>query len=71
MLAVPPAILDLLHLEVGTTVALAVDGDRLVIQQPIKPLYSLDELLNECDADTPITEQDRKWMNLGTVGREL
>jgi len=32
MLAVPPAILDILHLEVGTTVGLAVDGDRLLVK---------------------------------------
>ncbi|MEA3006783.1 MAG: antitoxin ChpS, partial [Acidobacteriaceae bacterium] len=31
MLAVPPAILDLLHLEVGATVGLEVDGERLVV----------------------------------------
>ena len=31
MLAVPPAILDLLHLEVGAVVGLEVDGERLVI----------------------------------------
>jgi antitoxin ChpS len=31
MLAVPPAILDLLHLRAGATVGLSVDAGRLVI----------------------------------------
>ncbi len=31
MLAVPPAILDLLHLQVGATVSVDVDDGRLVI----------------------------------------
>ncbi len=31
MLAVPRAILDMLHLEVGATVGLAVDGEQLVV----------------------------------------
>jgi len=31
MLAVPPTILELLHLQAGATVGVAVDGDRLVV----------------------------------------
>ena len=36
MLALPPAILDLLHLQAGATVGLAVDGDRLVVESKPK-----------------------------------
>jgi antitoxin ChpS len=49
MLAVPPAILDLLHLEVGATVGLEVDGERLVVKPNIKPRYTLAELLEASD----------------------
>jgi antitoxin ChpS len=71
MLAVPPAILDLLQLEVGATVALAVDGERLVIQPQTKPKYTLDELLAQCDAHAPLRKKDRAWIDLAPVGREL
>jgi len=71
MLAVPPAILDQLHLEAGSTVGLAVDGERLVIQPQPKPRYTLDELLAQCDHSAPITEEDRAWFGLPPVGREL
>lgn len=74
MLAVPPAILDMLHLEVGTTVGLAVDGDRLLIrsvQPQTKPKYTLDELLSQCDPDAEMTEEDRIWLNLAPAGKEL
>lgn len=71
MLSVPPAILDLLHLEVGTTVGLEVEGDRLVIAMKVKPHYTLDELLAQCDASAPLPEEDRKWIGLSPVGREL
>ena len=37
MLAVPPAILDLLHLRAGATVGLAVDQGRLVVEPNPKP----------------------------------
>jgi antitoxin ChpS len=74
MLAVPPAILDMLHLEVGTTVGLAVDGDRLLIrsvQPQTRPKYTLDEPLSQCDPDAEMTEEDRIWLNLAPVGKEL
>jgi antitoxin ChpS len=71
MLALPPAILDLLHLEAGATIEIAVDGERLVIQPQVKPKYTLDELLAECDAAAALTEEDRVWIDLTPVGREL
>jgi antitoxin ChpS len=71
MLAVPPAILDLLHLEAGATVGLAVDGERLVVLPQPKPRYTLDELLAQCDSKAEITGEDRAWLDLGSVGREL
>jgi antitoxin ChpS len=71
MLAVPRAILDLLHLEAGATVALAVDGERLVVQPQPKPRYTLDELLAQCDPQAEITEEDRAWLDVAAVGKEL
>ncbi len=71
MLAVPPAILELLHLEVGSTVGLTVDEGRLVIEPQSKPKYTLDELLLQCDQDGAITEEDRAWVDLEPMGREL
>ena len=71
MLAVPPAILDLLHLEAGATVGLAVDGERLVVQPQTRPKYTLDELLAQYDSPAAITEEDRVWLDLPPVGREL
>jgi antitoxin ChpS len=71
MLAVPGAILDLLHLEAGATVGLAVDGERLVVQPHPKPKYTLDELLAQCDPEAVMAEEDRAWIDLGPEGREL
>ena len=71
MLAVPRAILDLLQLEAGATVGLAVDGDRLVVQPQARHRYTLDELLAQCDPKAEITEEDRAWLDLDRTGREL
>jgi len=71
MLAVPPAILDMLHLEAGSTVGMAIEGDRLVIQPQTKPKYTLDELLLQCDSHAEISEEDRAWLSLSPLGKEL
>ncbi|MCQ4189050.1 AbrB/MazE/SpoVT family DNA-binding domain-containing protein [Methylocystis suflitae] len=71
MLAVPPAILDLLHLRPGATVGVTVDGGRLVIEPQQRPRYSLDELLAQCDASAELSVEDRVWVDAKPVGREL
>ena len=71
MLAVPPVILDLLHLHAGATVGLAVDHGRLVVEPTQRPHYSLDELLAQCDVTAEISEEDRAWMESKPVGSEL
>ena len=71
MLAVPPVLLDLLRLGVGAKVDIAVENGRLIVEPRKRPIYSLDELLAQCDAtDTPSTE-DRAWIEAGPVGNEL
>ncbi|MEN9362374.1 MAG: hypothetical protein RL095_3909 [Verrucomicrobiota bacterium] len=71
MLAVPPSILQMLHLQVGTSVGLAVDHGRLVVEPSPRPRYSLDELLAQCDDSAEINEEDRDWLAKGPVGSEL
>jgi antitoxin ChpS len=71
MLTVPPAILDLLHLRVGETVGVTVDGGRLVIESSPTPRYSLDELLAQCDVSAEVSDEDRVWLDDRPVGREL
>jgi antitoxin ChpS len=71
MMVVPPAILEQLNLQAGTAVALAVDGQRLIVEPPRKPRYTLQELLAQCDPDAPLSDEDRAWINTSPVGREL
>jgi antitoxin ChpS len=71
MLAVPRSILDMMRLEAGAAVQLALEGDKLVIQPQHKPRYTLDELLAQCDAGAPLAEEERAWQDAPPVGREL
>jgi len=71
MLAIPPAVLEILNLQSGTTVEVAVDNGRLIIEPQSKPQYSLEELLAQCNLNAPITEDDRAWLDVKPVGNKL
>ncbi len=70
MLSVPPALLDVLHLEAGAKVGLAVDNGRLVVE-PARLHYTLEELLAKCDATADSSDEDREWLNGKQAGNEL
>jgi len=71
MLTVPPALLELLHLQAGAKVGVTVDDGRLVIEPNPRSRYSLDELLAQCDASADLTAEDREWLDAKPVGGEL
>jgi antitoxin ChpS len=70
MVAVPPALLDQLHLEAGATVGIAVEGDQIVLR-PAKPRYKLADLLAECDYSLPRSQEEQEWLDAPAVGGEL
>jgi antitoxin ChpS len=71
MLAVPPALLDVLHLTSGAKVGLDVDNGRLVVTPSTRRRYTLAELLAECDPSADPPAEDREWLDAKPVGREL
>ncbi len=71
MLAVPPAILDVLHLSTGSIVGIAIENGRLWIEPQTKPRYSLEELLAQCDESAELSAEDSNWLNAKPVGAEL
>ena len=71
MLAVPPALLDLLNLRPGAKVDIDVENGRLVIDPKARPSYSLDELLAQCEETGTPSAEDRAWIDAKPVGNEL
>ena len=71
MLAVPPAILEMLHMKSGAAVSMAVESGRLVIEPGVRKKYSLQELLAQCDASAPLSEEDVAWTASPARGGEL
>ena len=71
MLAVPPALLDLLKLRAGVKVDIGIKDGLLIVAPRIRPSYALDELLAQCDETAPADEGDRAWLEAKPVGNEL
>ncbi len=71
MLAVPPALLDVLRLSAGATVGLAVDNGRLVVEPKGRPRYTMAELLAASDYSQPQPPEEREWVDAPAIGREL
>jgi antitoxin ChpS len=71
MLAVPPALLDVLRLRPGAKVGLTVQSGRLVVEPQPRPRYTLEELLAQCNARASRSREDREWLNSVPAGGEL
>ena len=70
VLAVPPALLDVLGLRAGTRVSIGIEGGRLVVAKRERPRYALEELLAQCD-ENAADDEDGAWREARPVGREL
>ena len=71
MLAIPPVLLDILSLEPGVKVGISVRNGQLVVEPQRRPIYTLDELLAQCDSRARRGKQEREWLEGKPVGREI
>jgi len=79
MLAVPPALLNVLQLQPGAKVGIAIESGRIVVEAQPRPRYTLGELLAQCDPKTrrskqgsrQLSKQEREWLHSKPFGREL
>ena len=69
MLALPPALLDVLRLAPGAKVGISVRHGALVVQP--KPRYRLQDLLAECNPKARLPKRDDEWIAGRAAGREL
>jgi antitoxin ChpS len=71
MLAVPPALLDMLHLQPGAQVGIAVESGRLIIEPQQRRRYTLNELLAQCNPKARRAKKEQEWLDSKPVGGEL
>ena len=71
MLAVPPAILDMVQLRSGSTVNLMVESGRLILSPEPNKRTTMQELVAPCDAEAPLPVDASGWTDAAPVGKEL
>ena len=79
VVTVPASARNLLHLREGQQMAVSVEGSKVVLEpmatgKPVRvrrPKYTLDELVAGYNADAPLTDEERAWMDAPPAGREI
>jgi antitoxin ChpS len=76
MLTVPPVLLDILQLQPGATVGIAVERGRIVVEPRTRRRYTLKELLAKCDPKAPHArgkskKEQQEWLDSKPVGGEI
>ena len=71
MLAIPPALLDVLELRAGSRVDIGIEEGRLIVAPRTRPSYTLDELLAQCVGIATADQGDCAWLDAKPVGNEL
>ena len=66
-----PALLEILHLQPGAKVGMAVEKRRLIVEPQKRPRYRLDELLAQCNPRIPRSKEEREWLESKPAGGEL
>lgn len=70
VMAIPKRVLELLGLHAGSQVNINIQNGQLMIAPKVKPHYSLDELMAQCDFSQPISQEEREWLDASPVGLE-
>jgi len=71
MMAVPPALLDILGLRPGAKVGMGIERGRLIVEVRKQPRYTLEELLAQCHPKAARTKEERQWLESTPAGNEL
>jgi len=71
MLALPPALLEMVEIAAGQQVDVSVDEGRIVVEPRRRPRYTLAELLSRCDPNAPRSDEDHEWLEAPPTGAEL
>jgi antitoxin ChpS len=71
MLAVPPALLDILQLQPGAQVGIAIESGRLVVEPQQRRRYTMEQLLAQCNPKARRTKEEQEWLDSKPVGGEL
>ncbi len=71
MFAIPKPMLEGLGLHANQQVDVTISEGRMIVEPKVRPRYSLNELLAQCEFNQPMTAEEREWLDAPPVGREV
>ncbi len=71
IISLPKVILNTLHLQVGSTLELTLENNKIILS-PINQELSLEDLLTGSPKSAlRLNEEDQQWLNFPTRGKEI
>jgi antitoxin ChpS len=70
MMSIQRDFLDNLNLSHGPIAEVIPEYDRSVVQ-PKRNKYTIDELIKQCDLNTPLSDAEREWVDAPAIGLEI
>jgi antitoxin component of MazEF toxin-antitoxin module len=71
IISLPKAILNTLHLHIGSNLELTLENNKIVLT-PVTDELSLEDLLaGSPKAALTLTEEDKQWLAMPSTGKEL
>jgi len=71
IISLPKVILNTLHLQVGSTLELTLENNKIILS-PVTQEPSLEELLAGSPKEAlALNEEDQDWLNLPARGKEI
>ncbi|MEI6146635.1 MAG: AbrB/MazE/SpoVT family DNA-binding domain-containing protein [Methylococcales bacterium] len=71
IISLPKVILNTLHLQVGSTLELTLENNKIILS-PINQELSLEDLLvGSPQSALRLNEEDQQWLNMPARGKEV
>jgi len=71
IISLPKVILNTLHLQVGSTLELTLENNKIILS-PVIQEPSLEELLAGSPKEAlTLNQEDQEWLNLSARGKEI
>ncbi len=71
IISLPKVILNTLHLQVGSTLELTLENNKIILS-PVTQEPSLEELLAGSPKEAlALNQEDQEWLNLSARGKEI
>ena len=68
---IPAAVLEAAHVDLDQVVDVREEAGRIIIEPVrIRPRYTLDELVGQCDRRKRLSREEREWVDAPPAGRE-